>query len=82
MFKKSANDIVILAAKKNPKHQSHKRWFTEAFPEEILYQVIKGTMDESKVDPNLIDDVLVGTVLQTLGGHKASALAIKKLGSQ
>ncbi|MCP8720031.1 MAG: thiolase family protein [Asgard group archaeon] len=80
MFKKSANDIVILAAKRTPNTKAIKGGLLKLFPEEILYQVIKGTMDESKVDPNLIDDVLVGTVLQTLGGHKASALAIKKVG--
>ncbi|RCK55257.1 3-ketoacyl-CoA thiolase B, peroxisomal [Candida viswanathii] len=80
MFKKSANDIVLLAARRTPNTKAIKGGLSKLYPEEILYQVLKGTIEESKVDPNLIDDVLVGTVLQTLGGHKASALAIKKVG--
>lgn len=82
MFKKSANDIVVIAAKRTPITKSIKGGLSRLFPEEILYQVVKGTVSDSQVDLNLIDDVLVGTVLQTLGGQKASALAIKKIGSQ
>lgn len=80
MFKKSANDIVVIAAKRTPITKSIKGGLSRLFPEEILYQVVKGTVSDSQVDLNLIDDVLVGTVLQTLGGQKASALAIKKIG--
>lgn len=80
MFKKSANDIVIIAAKRTPITKSIKGGLSRLFPEEILHQVVKGTISESQFDLNLIDDVLVGAVLQTLGGQKASALAIKKIG--
>lgn len=80
MFKKSANDIVVIAAKRTPITKSIKGGLSRLFPEEILHQVVKGTISESQFDLNLIDDVLVGTVLQTLGGQKASALAIKKIG--
>ena len=80
MFKKSANDIVIIAAKRTSITKSIKGGLSRLFPEEILHQVVKGTISESQFDLNLIDDVLVGAVLQTLGGQKASALAIKKIG--
>ncbi|EMG51104.1 Acaa1b 3-ketoacyl-CoA thiolase B [Candida maltosa Xu316] len=80
MFKKSANDIVILAAKRTPVTKSLKGGLNKLYPEELLYHALSGTLADSKFDPNLIDDVLVGTVLQALGGQKASALAVKKAG--
>ncbi|EGW33636.1 uncharacterized protein SPAPADRAFT_137004 [Spathaspora passalidarum NRRL Y-27907] len=80
LLKKSANDIVVLSALRTPVTKSIKGGLAKMFPEELLYQVVKGSIERSKIDPELIDDVLVGTVLQTLGGQKASALAIKKVG--
>ncbi|KAI5957524.1 hypothetical protein KGF57_003218 [Candida theae] len=80
MFKKSAKDIVVLSALRTPVTKSVKGGLAQLYPEELLYQVLKGSLSKSKVDPNLIDDILVGTVLQTLGGQKASALAVKKVG--
>ncbi|KAI5951711.1 hypothetical protein KGF54_004786 [Candida jiufengensis] len=80
ILKKSAKDIVILSALRTPITKSIKGGLSQLFPEELLYQVLKGSIDKSKIDPNLIDDILVGAVLQTLGGQKASALAAKKVG--
>ncbi|KAK6197610.1 Thiolase, N-terminal domain-containing protein [Scheffersomyces amazonensis] len=79
-LKKSATDIVILSARRTPVTKSIKGGLAKLYPEELLYEVLKGSLERSQIDPNLIDDVLVGTVLQTLGGQKASALAIKKTG--
>ncbi|CCG21613.1 Pot1-2 peroxisomal 3-ketoacyl CoA thiolase [Candida orthopsilosis Co 90-125] len=80
MFKKSAKDIVVLSALRTPVTKSVKGGLTQLYPEELLYQVLRGSISKSNVDPNLIDDILVGTVLQTLGGQKASSLAVKKAG--
>lgn len=80
LLKKSANDIVVLAAHRSPLTKSIKGGLAKLYPEELLQQVVGGTFDKAQVDKELIDDVLVGAVLQTLGGQKALALAIKSLG--
>lgn len=80
LLKKSASDIVVLAAQRTPVTKSIKGGLAKLYPEELLQQVIGGTFEKANVDKNLIDDVTVGAVLQTLGGQKASALAIKSLG--
>ncbi|KAI5953898.1 hypothetical protein CANMA_004737 [Candida margitis] len=80
MLKRSAKDIVVLSALRTPVTKSVKGGLAPLYPEELLYQVLVGSISKSKVDPTLIDDVLVGTVLQTLGGQKASSLAVKKAG--
>ncbi|KAG7664690.1 uncharacterized protein J8A68_001787 [[Candida] subhashii] len=80
ILKKSANDIVVLSALRTPVTRGLKGGLSKMYPEELLYQVLKGSLDRSKINPELIDDILVGTVLQTLGGQKASALAVKKVG--
>ncbi|KAK6462778.1 peroxisomal acetyl-CoA C-acyltransferase [Scheffersomyces coipomensis] len=80
LFKKSASDIVIVSALRTPVTKAIKGGLSKLYPEELLYEVLKGSLEKSKIDPNLVDDVLIGTVLQTLGGQKASALAVKKAG--
>ncbi|KAI3402417.2 hypothetical protein KGF56_004825 [Candida oxycetoniae] len=80
VLKKSAKDIVILSALRTPVTKSVKGGLAQLFPEELLYHILRGSIEKSKVDLNLVDDILVGAVLQTLGGQKASALAVKKAG--
>ncbi|KAK6197053.1 peroxisomal acetyl-CoA C-acyltransferase [Scheffersomyces amazonensis] len=80
LLKKAPSDIVILSALRTPITKAIKGGLSKLFPEELLYEVLKGSIEKSNIDPNLVDDVLVGTVLQTLGGQKASALAVKKVG--
>lgn len=80
ILQKSAKDIVILAAKRSPITKAVSGGLASMYPEELLQQVVKGTFEGAEVDKSLVDDVLVGAVLQTLGGQKASALAIKSLG--
>ncbi|KAK6454735.1 peroxisomal acetyl-CoA C-acyltransferase [Scheffersomyces xylosifermentans] len=80
ILKKSANDIVVLSAYRTPITKSVKGGLAKMYPEELLHDVLKGSIERSGVDPELVDDILVGAVLQTLGGQKASALAAKKAG--
>ncbi|GEQ68086.1 hypothetical protein JCM33374_g1752 [Metschnikowia sp. JCM 33374] len=80
ILKKSASDIVVLAAQRTPITKAIKGGLAKLYPEELLQQIIEGTIQKSGVNKALIDDVLVGTVCQTLGGQKASALAVKSLG--
>ena len=80
LLKKKGSDIVVLSALRSPVTRCVKGGNAKMFPEELLYQVLKGSVDKSGINPELIDDILIGTVLQTLGGQKASALAVKSAG--
>ncbi|ODV83897.1 hypothetical protein CANARDRAFT_214072 [[Candida] arabinofermentans NRRL YB-2248] len=77
---KSPKDIVILGAYRSPITRAVKGGLAKLSPEEILYQTVKGALSKIKIPLDIVDDVLIGTVLQTLGGQKASALAIKSIG--
>lgn len=80
LLKKKGSDIVVLSALRSPVTRAIKGGNAKMYPEELLYQVLKGSVDKSGINPELIDDILIGTVLQTLGGQKASALAVKSVG--
>lgn len=80
LLKKKGSDIVVLSALRSPVTRCVKGGNAKMYPEELLYQILKGSVDRCSINPELIDDVLIGTVLQTLGGQKASALAVKSAG--
>lgn len=80
LLRKKGSDIVVLSALRSPVTKCIKGGNANMYPEELLHQVLKGSLDRSGINPELIDDVLIGTVLQTLGGQKASALAVKATG--
>lgn len=71
---------MVLSALRTPVTRCAKGGNAKMYPEELLYQVFKGSVDKSDVNPGIIDDILIGTVLQTLGGQKVSALAAKAAG--
>lgn len=79
-MKKSARDIVICGSYRTPITKANKGGLAETAPEVLLKRVIGGTVERSGINKEVVDDVLVGAVLQTLGGHKVSALAVKSLG--
>lgn len=80
LLKKKGSDIVVLSALRSPVTRCVKGGNAKMYPEELLYQILKGSVDRCNINPELIDDILIGTVLQTLGGQKASALAVKSAG--
>lgn len=80
LLKKKGSDIVVLSALRSPVTRCVKGGNAKMYPEELLYQILKGSVDRCSINPELIDDILIGTVLQTLGGQKASALAVKSAG--
>jgi acetyl-CoA acyltransferase 1 len=73
---KSPSDIVILSAKRTAITRAKKGGFKDAYPEELLAHVLKATLEANpNLDPALIDDVAIGSVLQELGGAKAGRMA-------
>lgn len=77
---KSPNDVVILSAVRSPVTKANKGGLSNMYPEELLHQILKGAVEKAQVDKSEVNDILVGAVLQQLGGQKASALAAKSAG--
>lgn len=73
---KSGNDVVILSALRTAITRAGKGGFKDAYPEELLAHVLKATLKATpNLEPASINDVIVGSVLQELGGAKAGRMA-------
>lgn len=76
VLQKSPSDIVILSSVRTAITRAKKGGFKDAYPEELLAHVLKATLAANpNLDPALIDDVAIGSVLQELGGAKAGRMA-------
>lgn len=76
LLQKSPSDIVILSSLRTPVTRAKKGGFKDAYPEELLANVLKATLEANpNLDPALIEDVCIGSVLQELGGAKAGRMA-------
>lgn len=60
--------VVIVSALRTPITRAKKGGLAQACPEELLGQVVKGVLAQSKIDPKLIEDIAVGNVLPPGGG--------------
>ncbi|MCJ1320555.1 hypothetical protein MMC15_005895 [Xylographa vitiligo] len=81
ILSKSPHDIVILSSLRTPLTRAKKGGLKDAYPEELLYHVLKATLAANpKLDPSRIRDVAVGSVLQELGGAKAGKMAANHAG--
>lgn len=75
-LQKSPSDIVILSSLRTPVTRAKKGGFKDSYPEELLSHVLRATLAANPgVDPALIEDVAIGSVLQELGGAKAGRMA-------
>ncbi|MCJ1409940.1 hypothetical protein MMC19_004024 [Ptychographa xylographoides] len=78
---KSPHDVVILSSLRTPLTRAKKGGLRDAYPEELLYHVLKATLATNpKLDPTRISDVAIGSVLQELGGAKAGKMAANHAG--
>jgi acetyl-CoA acyltransferase 1 len=76
ILQKHPNDIVFLSALRTPVTRAKKGGFKDAHDHELLAHVLKATLAAvPNLDPKLIDDVQIGTVLSELGGSKAGRMA-------
>ena len=60
--------VVIVSALRTAITKGKKGGLSQCCPEEMLGNALKGVLSESKIDPKLIEDVAVGTVLAPGGG--------------
>lgn len=69
---KSPDDVVIVSALRTPIGRARKGAFKDTYPDDLLLAVFKGVIDQSKVDPKVLGDVVVGNV-QTVGSYSLPA---------
>ncbi|KAF9432712.1 3-ketoacyl-CoA thiolase with broad chain length specificity [Entomortierella beljakovae] len=72
---KSPDDVVIVDAVRTPMTRSKKGGFKDTVPEDLLAAVLTAIKVRTKIDPSIVDDICVGTVLQASGGATVSRMA-------
>ncbi|KAF7724826.1 3-ketoacyl-CoA thiolase with broad chain length specificity [Apophysomyces ossiformis] len=72
---KSPEDVVIVSALRSAITRARKGGFKDSLPEEILSAVFKGILDQTKIDPALVNDIAVGNVLPPGGGATNARMA-------
>lgn len=72
---KCPNDVVIVSALRTPFTKSGKGDLKDTAPEVLLATAVKAVVKESKIDPNLIQDMQVGNVNQPAAGALTARVA-------
>ncbi|KAI8337475.1 Thiolase, N-terminal domain-containing protein [Chlamydoabsidia padenii] len=72
---KSPEDVVIVSALRSAITRARKGGFKDSLPEEMLSGVFKGLLEQTKIDPALVNDITVGTVLAQGGGATNARMA-------
>ncbi|KAK3679303.1 hypothetical protein LTR78_000864 [Recurvomyces mirabilis] len=81
ILSKQPTDIVILSALRTPITRAKKGGFKDAYDHELLAHVLKATLAAvPNLDPAVINDIQIGTVLSELGGSKAGRMAACHVG--
>ncbi|GJJ09854.1 hypothetical protein Clacol_004078 [Clathrus columnatus] len=76
LFSKNSNDVVITLAVRSPLTKARKGGFKDTRSDELLLSLFKSTIARSGIDPSLIQDITVGTVLPPGAAYEARAAAI------
>jgi len=61
--RKNPNDVVITMAIRSPLCKAKKGGFKDARTDELMLEMYKQSISHSKIDPKLVEDICVGTVL-------------------
>ncbi|WPG99762.1 beta ketoadipyl CoA thiolase, TH2 [Acrodontium crateriforme] len=81
VLSKQPHDVVILSALRSPVTRAKKGGLKDSFDHQILSHVLKATLAANpNVDPKLINDIQIGTVMSELGGSKAGRMAALHVG--
>ncbi|KAH8553781.1 Thiolase, N-terminal domain-containing protein [Umbelopsis sp. PMI_123] len=72
---KSPEDVVVVSALRTPITRARKGGFKDTLPEEMLSAVFKATIEKTKINPALVNDICVGNVLPAGGGATAARMA-------
>ncbi|KAI8099594.1 Thiolase, N-terminal domain-containing protein [Halteromyces radiatus] len=72
---KSPEDVVIVSALRTAITRARKGGFKASLPEDMLAGVFKTMLNQTKIDPALVNDICVGTVLAQGGLATNSRMA-------
>ncbi|KAG8626474.1 hypothetical protein KVT40_005419 [Elsinoe batatas] len=78
VLSKSPDDVVVTAALRTPLTKGGKGGFKDTAAGDLLHGAFVALLERSKVDPSLVEDIAVGSVLPPGGGateFRAAALA-------
>ncbi|MCJ1476589.1 3-ketoacyl-CoA thiolase with broad chain length specificity [Lambiella insularis] len=78
ILRKSANDIVVTCALRTPFTRGGKGLLKDTAAADLLVHTLKSVASRSGIDPSLVEDISVGSVLPPGGGateFRAAALA-------
>ncbi|KAI1789798.1 3-ketoacyl-CoA thiolase [Ganoderma leucocontextum] len=76
LLRNSPDDVVITLAIRSPLCKAKKGGLKDTKSDEILYEIFKQTIARSSIDPALIQDVTVGTVLTAGAPYQARNAAL------
>ena len=74
------SDIVIVCAVRTPITRAKKGGLANCLVEDLLVAVFKAVLDRTHIDPSLVEDVGVGTVLPPGSGATVSRMALLAAG--
>ncbi|KAF9270055.1 thiolase [Marasmius fiardii PR-910] len=74
--RQSLDDVVITMAIRSPLCKARKGGFKDARTDELLLEMFKHSISNSKVDPAMIGDICVGIVLAPDAMYKARSAAL------
>lgn len=74
-FPKSDDDVVIVCAVRTPIGKGKRGVFKDTHPTDLLAAVLKATIERTRIDPKLVEDIVVGTVLPPGGGATQARMA-------
>lgn len=75
LLAKHDDDVVICGALRSAVTKAKKGGLAQCAPEEMLGNVLKALLAQTKVDPKLIEDVAIGNVLPPGGGATSARQA-------
>lgn len=76
VLEKNPDDIVITASVRTPLTKARKGGLKDTPTEELLIHVLKAIKEQSGIDPNVVEDVCVGNVLQPGPGFVARSAVL------
>ncbi|KEF57911.1 acetyl-CoA acyltransferase [Exophiala aquamarina CBS 119918] len=76
LLEKNPDDIVITASVRTPLTKARKGGLKDTPAEELIVHVLKAIKDRSGIDPNVVEDVCIGNVLQPAPGFVARSAVL------
>ncbi|KZV77703.1 thiolase [Peniophora sp. CONT] len=76
LLRKSPDDVVITMAVRSPMCKAKKGGFKDMRSDELLTEMFKRAIEHSKIDPKIIGDICVGTVLPKGPVYEARGAAL------